>query len=428
MYRDFLMLNEAYVGKTPTLEEIEKKLAIVRPKIKYSAANNTLKEILEINRLFEKQFGMDVFALKIYPSDYPNAFTRVIATNFDIAENEILHNMVTADATNGYRFKEGNNFCIILNISSSLIADPKYTDAEIVAVLLHELGHNFADCIYGDIEFDNREMMISYKKMLIFYAILLSCTIIGIPKAITLLKQLKTYNNASTNKMEKRNQKVGKGKLSAWLASIGARGKDLAILSNEILNIIFGTGRIKTYKRMADISGIPDKAKKSLGRQNEVIADKFAGIYGYGPDQATALIKLENSPTKAVKIVNKLGEFGKRMNQKYDDAVRDMHKYDVHPQVIQRIYEEIKLLENELKKEDLDPKLKEVIQSQLDQLKQILEDATTVSKEMSKSQEAQNVYNKFINKECPDAVEQEIEDKIEQALDDVLNGKKSKKK
>lgn len=424
LFRDYLMLNEAYVGKTPTLEAIEKKIGEARPNIKYTAANNTMKEILEVNRLFEKQFGMDICAIKIYPSDYPNAYTQVLATNFDIAENVVLHNMITADKTNGYRFKKDNGFCILLNISSSLISDPNYTDAEIVAILLHELGHNFADCIYDDIEFANQQMMIGYKKVLIFYAILLACTIVGIPKAISLLKQLKTYNNSNKYKSEKKNQKVGKGKLSALFSSIGAKVTDLNTITNEILTRIFGANIIKRYKRNLDIAGVPDKARKSLGRQNEVIADKFAGIYGYGPDQATALLKLESTPMPGAKVVSKLGKFGKRMNEKYDEVTRDINNYDVHPQVIQRIFEEIKLLENELKKEDLDPKVKKMIQDQLNQLKQILEDATTVTKEMSKSQEAQTLYNQFIRNQCPDSVEKEIEDKIEKALDDALENKR----
>ena len=49
-YKIFLILNEAYVGKTPILEAIENKIGELRKKVKYSNANDTLKETLEINR------------------------------------------------------------------------------------------------------------------------------------------------------------------------------------------------------------------------------------------------------------------------------------------------------------------------------------------------------------------------------------------
>jgi hypothetical protein len=84
--------------------------------------------------------------------------------------------------------------------------------------------------------------------------------------------------------------------------------------------------------------------------------------------------------------------------------------------------EEIKLLENELKKEDLDPKVKKVIQDQLNQLRDTIKLATTVKEEMSKREKAQTLYNQYMANECPDAVDKEIEDKIEDALDKVLNG------
>lgn len=424
IFRDQLMLNEAYVGKTPTLEAIEKKIGEIRPKIKYSGANSTLKEVLELNRLFEKQFGMDVFALKVYPTSYPNAYTTVFANTFDIAEDYVsLAKQITADASNGYRFKPGNNFCIICYIATSILVDPQYTDEEVVAILLHELGHNFADCIYGDIELADREMMIAYKKFIIFVSIMYALTIVGIPIAIQNLKNLNIYSNKNRRKSEHKNQKVGKGKVKSIVDSMGARFRDFSSLAMEIASRIFDVGYIKNYKRFAKINHEDEKNKKSLGRQNEILADKFAGIYGYGPAQATALLKLNNTPSIGSKAISKLGKLGESINQRYDDAIKDLHDFDVHPHVIQRIMEEIKLLENELAKEDLDPKMKKVIEAQLKQLNDILDDATKVTKEMSKSEKAIALYNQFIRRECPDSVEKEIEDKIEKALDDALNGK-----
>ena len=46
---------------------------------------------------------------------------------------------------------------------------------------------------------------------------------------------------------------------------------------------------------------------------------------------------------------------------------------------------------------------------------------------MTESEEAQALYNAYIMNECPDSVDQEIEDKIEKSLEEALNGKKKKK-
>lgn len=417
-------VNEAYVGKTPTLEKIEQKIGEMRAKVKYSGANNTLKETLEINRLFEEQFGMEVFALKIYPSATPNGYTMVVGRNFDIAEYEDLPSMVEADPKNGYRFKKDNGFCIIMYIASSIMMDPNYTDAEILAIMLHELGHNFADCIYNDINIANKDMMNTYRKSMVYICILYAITIVGIPVAAKLfadyIKNLYELNNRRKRKKEKKNQKIGKGKLSAMIRGMKAKLNDVSSLVAGILFRI--SGAASTYKRNVEIYGDKTKARQSLGRQNEIIADKFAGIYGYGPDQATALLKLESTPSGSEKFVDKLGNFGKSMNDKYTEAMLAMNDYDVHPQVIQRIFEEIKLLENELKKEDLDPKMKAVIQEQLQQLRDIIKLATTVNEDMSNREKARTLYNQYMANECPDAIDKEIEDKIEEALDKVLNG------
>ncbi|MBR6289261.1 MAG: hypothetical protein IKR19_08000 [Acholeplasmatales bacterium] len=419
-------VNEAYVGKTPTLEKIEQKIGELRSKLKFSGANSTLKETLEINRLFEEQFGMEVFALKILAATYENAYTIVLANRFDIAEFEDLPSMVEANPTTGYRFKKDNNFCIIMNITTQLIMDTDYTDAEILAILLHELGHNFADCIYDDINIANKDMMNTYRTSMVQAIIMLAISIIGLPAAVGLfvrfLKELKELNNKNRNKAEKKGQKIGKGKLSAFIASIKAKINGISDLVSGILFRL--SGAVNTYKRSLEISGDKDKARKSLGRQNEVIADKFAGIYGYGPDLATALLKLEATASASEKAVDKLGKFGKDINDKYTEAMLDINDYDVHPQVIQRIFEEIKLLENELKKEDLDPKVKKVIQDQLNQLREVIKIATTVKDEMNKREKTKTLYNQYIANECPDAVDKEIEDKIEESLDKVLNGGK----
>lgn len=424
-YRDYLMLNEAFVGKTPILEEIEKKLGELRPKLKYHGANNTMKEVLELNRLFEKQFGMDLFALDIYPSDYPNGYTYPIAINFDVAEEVILHNMIVADRNNGYRFKPHNNFCVIVAIATKLIMDQNYTDEEIVACFLHEIGHNFADCIYDKIEFDNNSMMIAYKKSVILTSILLACTIIGIPLAIKNLNSLKKFNNARKYRIEKnKRSKIGKGKFGAFIKAVKASVNDKLDMVSQILYRLSGSYKLAKGMRYASIDGAEDYYKKSIDRQNEVFADKFAAVYGYGPAHASLLLKMDKYKTSAEIAVSKLGKFGEKINEEYDNLWREINKFDVHPQNIQRVLEKIKLLENELKKEDIEPKVKEVIEKQLQQLRDILDDATTVTKEMSKSEKAQTLYNQYIRNECPDAIEDDLEEAIEKALDDALDNKK----
>ena len=52
----------------------------------------------------------------------------------------------------GYRFKPNNGFCIICVVFAGILTDNNITNEEVVAVMLHELFHNFADIIQNKIE------------------------------------------------------------------------------------------------------------------------------------------------------------------------------------------------------------------------------------------------------------------------------------
>ena len=432
LYRDYLMINEAYVGKTPILEQIEQEIGKLRKKVSYYNTNNTLKETLRINRLFEKQFGMDVFGLHIYPSEDANGYTMVLGTNFDIAKYEVLHDCVVADSTNGYRFKPGNNFCIQVFLATSMFTDDTLTDEEIVAVILHEIGHNFADCIYDDIEIANRDMMLAYKKALgsmLIASALLSVLTLGLylPHFVDHAKAAfsKQFKNEKKNKYEKKQQHHGKGFIKSILKGLKGKKNDLFGYINELVARLGGDAKYNRYYRIQDILHTPDKIRKSLGRQNEIIADKFAGIYGYGPAQASSLLKMSEMTSKAYKTANKISS---KANSKFEKAILKINNYDVHPQSIQRAMEEVKLLKNELKKEDLDPKVRKVIEDQLNELYRVMDEFCTKSDELDSNTNARRVYNAYIRDEFPDAVDEDIEDRIEQALEDALNGKKPETK
>ena len=48
-----------------------------------------------------------------------------------------------------------------------------------------------------------------------------------------------------------------------------------------------------------------EEARKSLSRQNEVIADKFAGVYGYGLEVAQLLKAISMDNDEVDNIINK---------------------------------------------------------------------------------------------------------------------------
>jgi hypothetical protein len=421
--RKLEFLDEAYIGKTPTLLEIEKHFNAFRSKeMNFYGNLSTDSDIIAINRLFEKQFGMDIFALGIDKTKIPNAYTYVLASNFDIQRQEDLSQCVTGSMDAGFRFKEGNDFCIVVNISYGILADPKYTDAEIVAILLHEIGHNFADCLYDEIRFANKEMYAAYENWLISLA-----TLKGFIFALPLYRFAKKMLRDNTNTTKRINSKKKPTWLAGLISGLKGKHKDHQSIKREIKARKKRGKGAQAYKRNAGTYG-KTKAKGSISRQNEVFADKFAGVYGYGPELGSGLVKLEYSETEEVKKLEEKSKKFKEASREFDEAVRDINDYDCHPQLIQRIIEELKLLRREYEKIDIDPKVKEVIKAQIDELEALLKEITSVSKDFSKDEDAQNAYNEYVKEHLPDAVSDEIEAAIEESLDKLLDEDKQKRK
>lgn len=69
-----------------------------------------------------------------------NAWTHPIDFYLDTSMN--MQNLVVT-SSKGYRFKPEAKVSTDIAITSKLLFDPNFTDGEILAILLHEIGHNF---------------------------------------------------------------------------------------------------------------------------------------------------------------------------------------------------------------------------------------------------------------------------------------------
>jgi hypothetical protein len=426
-YRDNYILNEAYIGKTKTLLEIEDQIGLVREKISFYKNINQSEEMLKLNRLIEKQFNPKLSAIQVIKSNLFNVSTNIIGWKFDIVDNIKMSEMVIGDRKNGYRFKNGNNFCLLIDISYGILASKELSNGEILAFILHEIGHNFADCIYDKIEINDRTISNNLKKIIIKNKIALIFAAFSSASTtsefINILDSKNRLNNQKQLQKQIKLQSKKPNFIKEIINGMIGRCNDLESFSQEICSRLFGRNEMRRSLDFLNNVNGADSAKKSISRQNEVLADKFAAIYGYGVELSSGLSKLYGEVTPAKKFINRFGNFGEKINQSYDQLLRELYNFDSHGQPIQRIYSTIKTLKNELGKKDLDPKLKKSLQSQLDDIFKILVQNTTSSDKLTKDQNLQNSYYNFINMRYPDAIQEDLESAIEKALDDVLNGK-----
>ena len=142
--QNVLPLNEVYFGKTKEILRIEKALDSFRNKHMgdyFPVHVNSDPDLFEIDRMFEKQFGFGCFCLYIVNQPAPNAFTFPLDMRFDVktfGKNDEL----IVDEKN-FKFNPKSDYACIVGINSGLIFNSDYTTAEVLALILHAIGHNF---------------------------------------------------------------------------------------------------------------------------------------------------------------------------------------------------------------------------------------------------------------------------------------------
>ena len=103
--------------------------------------------------------------------------------------------------------------------------------------------------------------------------------------------------------------------------------------------------------------------------RNERIADNFAAMYGYGSDLNSALYKINDSADAAKEEQAKKEVRIPIISSIYDlnmtAAYVLLSSIDEHPGDLQRCQDQVALVEREVEKQDLDPKMRKVLQADL---------------------------------------------------------------
>ena len=417
------ILNEIYVGKTPILLEAEALMHEIRsPKnLRLFTDLDKSKHIQAFNRLMERQFGMEVFVLRVDQIEAVDAYTYNVLCNLDVALKQDLTKMVEGDRNSGYRFVPNNNLFVETHISYSILKNPEFTDGEIIGTILHEIGHNFSKFIHQDIMIENKRMIQDYYNLFVIDAILTAIVTFGISIPFYISGYVK-----QTSKYKKFKEKLSiKNPLKGLIKGLGGKITNIVDYASEVASRKITEDSVLAYFKRLDEYNIKENMRKDLDRQDEVFADKFAAIYGYGYELVTALEKLVDISTNKSKAHDKLEktEEGREHNKTYSRFKMKINDYDVHPHNIQRIQEEIAVLEYELKKHNVDPKQEAVIKLQIRQLKEMQKKIITAAKDADKDEKAKAEFYKYIHNKQPYGIDAKYEDYINKVLDEYLDNK-----
>ena len=342
-------VNETYFGKSKELELIEKsfdKAIQSKDKIDASSLGVVAKQL-------QKKFGFDNVSIGIDKSPGLNAYTYI-----DIADIKKMK----IKTSEGYKALPGNT-CSILVVFSPAMLSGILSGKELTAITLHEIGHQFAS---------KRILNSSSLRYMASYIRGLS----ELDKIIRIASQ-ETNSIADMFMMIRR--------VISKLTEDAVFAIKYVINTLILLKDILKTPTLKdTYNLIGDSTKSNrimnyiknfDKVKKPIKVHDleEEMADSFATIYGYGPELASALTKIEASDIDE--------EF-----DPYDNSFYNLYIYipiytllsyictsdsGIAIQTSRRVYAQLLTLRKEMNDINTDAKTKKRILADIDELEKV---------------------------------------------------------
>lgn len=375
------VLDEAYVGKTKELKKMEFLIDKIRKKYipilggsgfyGISTMFNTKiegsEEWQELRKCFEDTFGFYSVSLILdSTSELPNAYT--VPVNIALDANVRAPFALEVNGK-GIKYDKKQKFCTIIVVYSSLFFSQRLSSAEVLAVLLHEVGHNF-----------NTAVLPAFMPTPI---LLLACISQNIehmsPIAVVkLILYIFTPGRMLYNSVQEYVQKnpslllckklfVGAFQLFSYINSLVYKiASPIAKLSNIRM--------ISLFLRVPHILAMKIVSANVFSYHQETFSDSFATLMGYGPELQSALVKMDDvidegvNTDKAFKRIPFIGHW-LGLNEYMWDHFASM--IDGHPNMNARIKTSISILEKDLEDPRIDKKTKYVIKDDLKKLNKI---------------------------------------------------------
>lgn len=367
-------VNETYFGKSKELEIIEKSFdKAIQSKDKIDASSLGI-----VAKQLQKKFGFDNVSIGIDKTPGLNAYTYI-----DIADIKKMK----IKTSEGYKALPGNT-CSILVVFSPAMLSGVLSGKELTAITLHEIGHQFAS--KRILNSSSLRYMASYIR--------------GLSELDKIIKIASQETNSIADMFMMIRKVISKLTEDAVFAI------KYVINTLILLKDILKTPTLKdTYNLIGDSTKFSrimnyiknfDMVKKPMRVHDleEEMADSFATIYGYGPELASALTKIEASDID--------DNF-----DPYDNSFYNLYVYipiytllsyictsdaGVAIQTSRRVYAQLLTLRKEMNDINTDAKTKKRILADIDELEKIYGkyiDERIEAAERNKVKSATDKYN-----------------------------------
>lgn len=390
------IFNEVYFGETKDISELLDILHSFREKYIYKKnlnyifpGSNSDPDLMKLSEKLEDMFGFGAVDLNIINESYMNAVTYPIIYNIGCNPEDHIYS-----TPNGFKFDKEFNYVTQISYTSNVILNKEFTDREILAILLHEVGHSFVLVQKEMVPLvaANRDCIVIQCILMVIISIMSS----QFGSAIKYIRQL--INSANSVKLfkaeiSKNIKKSAIGKIYDKIKTgvfdriglfVSNRASDLFNIlgiSNlsKALSLVLNGWAFFNKKQKKRLSDSVKNGQNALGRSMEYFADNLPASYGLGADLASALEKMEfRNTTKSEKVVNTISKvnplnllLGELVKLPYYEMVNNL---DVHPKYANRVNKIEADLKRELAKTKMNPKMKKEIENSLKNINQLKED------------------------------------------------------
>lgn len=370
-------INEVYFGKTKEILAIEKQLDLVRNKYMNRYLTNIFvnndPDLLKLNRMIEDYFGFGCFSLNIINEPTINSYT--IPIDFRLREGgtgKIKSDLIVNKNT--FKFEKSADYTCMVYIYSGVIFNSEFTTGEVMAMILHEIGHNFYSAINNYSSGIMVDLFVAlriiYDVYLIFFGLISnpSVSLMGAKNLVISTDDFYKFKEKIKKNLRQNNNLIIKLiDIQKWFKSLANTAKlsiidiiDMASLG--LINPIAGV--LDAFDlNLFSLLFLPMKYK------DERTADNFATMYGYGPDN----ISLDNKtsslnikqPSKIKTLYMKIPLISNLYALNVNIGTILFSAFDEHPIGISRCQDQLNMLKRELEKSDIDPKMKKAIQQDI---------------------------------------------------------------
>ena len=400
-------IQEAYFGKPKACLEMEKcvgqiRAILKRKSIKAPKNSGTVGKIAaraldatltpeifaqiestepwkHLVHLIEKQFGFYSVTLLLDSTALPNGLTISVCGTLDYG---VLSGIISKVGKSGYHYDPKWKVSTIIAIGLPMFLDDRFSNGEIMAIIMHEVGHNFQNSlspvlcgltVVSNIIDINLELFAIEDPSM------------KIARGFSMFNLYKYFFN-----------KMMKSKFAPAIILISNLYNFITYLFNTNLNIVLTwpyqvlmkniPNHINLIKividRIKNFSTLTDIVKKDTaasffnlahGYGNEVAADSFASMHGYGPELVTALKKMEAFNVAGTsEVLNHTPLLGHIFGC-IIAAFREIVILDPHPNTAARLSVCISTIEDDLEDKRLSPKLRLQLKKDLADLRKNIE-------------------------------------------------------